>query len=107
MFASVNRFADKLLSIASSRLNTHRQLYNTLRRSVDTGDIVPTSPMDQHVARLFLFDFEQCGIHLPEEQRQKVVYLNDVCLQLGQHFMNGAVQPRQVSKSVLPEDMRK
>lgn len=62
--------------------------------------------MDVHVARLFLFDFEQCGIHLPEHQRQKVVFLNDAILQLGQQFMNGAVQPRQVSKSVLPESIR-
>lgn len=73
---------------------------------MNTGDIVPTSAMDEHVAGLFLFDFEQCGIHLPERQRQRVVYLNDVILQLGQHFMNGAVQPRQVSKSVLPESIR-
>lgn len=87
-------------------MNTHKKLYNTLRSTVASGDILPTNDMDEHVARLFLFDFEQCGIHLPELQRQKVVYLNDVILQLGQHFMNGAVQPRRLSKSVLPENIR-
>ena len=88
------------------RLNTHKELYKALKRVVDTKDICETNAIDDHVARLFLFDFEQCGIHLEEEQRQKVVHLNDRILQLGQRFMNGAVHPRQVSKSVLPDNIK-
>lgn len=45
-----------------------------------------TTEIDDHVAKLFLFDFEQCGINLPEEQRQKVVELNDYILQVGRIF---------------------
>lgn len=73
---------------------------------VDTKDTFETNAIDDHVAKLFLFDFEQCGIHLEENQRQKVVYLNDAILQLGQRFMTGAVHPRQVSKSVLPDNIK-
>ncbi len=73
---------------------------------VDTKDTFETNAIDDHVARLFLFDFEQCGIHLEEKQRQKVVYLNDTILQLGQRFMTGAVHPRQVSRSVLPDNIK-
>lgn len=64
------------------RLNTHRELYNSLKRVVNNGDIQATSKIDDHIAKLFLFDFEQCGIHLPESQRRKVVELNDYILQV-------------------------
>lgn len=73
---------------------------------VKNGDIVPTNEVDQHVGNLFLFDFEQSGIHLEEDLRQKVVRLNDIILQLGQRFMSGAIHPRSVPKSALPEHVR-
>ncbi|XP_033253419.1 mitochondrial intermediate peptidase-like [Drosophila miranda] len=71
-------------------LNTHKPLYQALRKFVEQRDLKPTTEVDQHVAKLFLFDFEQCGIHLPEAERLRVVRLNDYILQLGQKFMNGA-----------------
>lgn len=73
---------------------------------MENGDKFPTSEIDNHVAKLFLFDFEQSGIHLQESQRRKVVYLNDCILQLGQRFMAGAVHPRSVPKHILPENIR-
>ncbi|KAJ6642270.1 Mitochondrial intermediate peptidase [Pseudolycoriella hygida] len=88
------------------KLNTHKELYKALKNVVDSKDTFETTAIDDHVAKLFLFDFEQCGIHLEERQRQKVVYLNDMILQLGQRFMTGAVHPRQVSKSVLPDSIK-
>lgn len=89
-----------------NRLNTHKELYRALKNVVDSKDTFETNAIDDHVAKLFLFDFEQCGIHLEEKHRQKVVYLNDTILQLGQRFMTGAVHPRQVSKSVLPDNIK-
>lgn len=64
------------------RLNTHRELYDSLKQVTSNGDIQETSAIDDHVAKLFLFDFEQCGIHLPERQRRRVVDLNDRILQV-------------------------
>lgn len=64
------------------RLNTHSEIYNSLRNVVNNGDIQETSIVDDHVAKLFLFDFEQCGIHLPESKRENVVQLNDYILQV-------------------------
>jgi mitochondrial intermediate peptidase len=87
-------------------LNTHRELFQSLKKVVDNGDIVETTEIDDHVAKLFLFDFEQCGIHLEEELRQKVVHLNECILHLGQRFMAGAVNPRSISKKILPENIR-
>lgn len=68
--------------------------------------IFKRSAIDDHVAKLFLFDFEQCGIHLPERQRRRVVELNDRILQVGQKFMAGAVAPRAVNAGALPDVIR-
>lgn len=64
------------------RLNIHRELYDSLKQVTSNGDTQVTSDIDDHVAKLFLFDFEQCGIHLPEKQRRRVVELNDYILQV-------------------------
>lgn len=89
-----------------ARLNTHRELFQSLKNVVDNGDKVETTAIDEHVAKLFLFDFEQCGIHLEERLRQQVVHLNECILQLGQRFMSGAVHPRSIPKTFLPENIR-
>lgn len=75
---------DACISISGivEKLNTHRELYDSLKQVISNGDIQTTSDIDDHVAKLFLFDFEQCGIHLPEKQRRKVVELNDYILQV-------------------------
>lgn len=61
---------------------------------------------DRHLAELFLFDFEQSGIQLPDGPRQEVVALNDLILQTGQQFMAGAARPRRVPRSAVPQNVR-
>lgn len=73
---------------------------------MEEGDKIPMTEVDEHVGRLFMFDFELCGIHLPEDQRRKVVQLNDYILQLGQKFMAGAVTPRAVTPDTMPKSIR-
>ncbi|KAG5326011.1 MIPEP peptidase, partial [Acromyrmex heyeri] len=84
------------------KLNTHRELYDSLKQVTSNGDTQMTSDIDDHVAKLFLFDFEQCGIHLPEKQRRRVVKLNDYILQV----MAGGVNPRTVNADVIPDVIR-
>ena len=51
------------------RMNTNVPLYQSLRDVVERGDSLSTQPyddVDRWVARLFLNDFEQCGIHLDD-----------------------------------------
>ncbi|KAG8286247.1 hypothetical protein J6590_065151 [Homalodisca vitripennis] len=88
------------------KLNTNKELYQALRHVVEKGDKMATTEIDEHVARLFMFDFELCGIHLPEHQRQEVVALNDYILQMGQRFMSGAVSPRAVPSELVPRNIR-
>ena len=89
------------------RLNTDVTLFEALRSSVENPfTTLPTDDVDNHVAKLFLLDFYQCGIHLPDEDRQKVVDLNDSILQLGQQFSFECHQPRRVNKMDLPNHIR-
>ncbi|KAF7991339.1 hypothetical protein HCN44_002901 [Aphidius gifuensis] len=100
---------DTCLTVSGTveKLNTHRKLYESLDRVVKHGDIVETTQVDDYVAKLFLFDCEQCGIHLPENIRQEIVYLNDYILQIGQQFMAGAAAPRRPIKTqLLPQYIR-
>lgn len=65
---------DACISISSivEKLNTHRLIYQALKDVVDNKDICVTTDVDDHVAKLFLFDFEQNGIHMEENLRQRV-----------------------------------
>lgn len=71
------------------------------------GDKFPMDDLDRHVIELFLCDFEQCGIHLDQRTRAKVVQLNDSILRIGQKFSAAALAPRIVPGVSLPEYVRK
>jgi len=88
------------------QLNTHLGIFNALREAVENGDRYPETDVDQHVAKLFLQDFQQCGIHLDDKERDQVVNLNDRILRLGQQFAGGCHQPRVVRADQLPGQIR-
>ncbi|XP_050515762.1 mitochondrial intermediate peptidase [Diabrotica virgifera virgifera] len=87
------------------KLNTNIELYKALKQAVKS-DIVKNTPLDKHVGELFLIDFEQCGIHLPDNERNKVVNLTNNIFSLGQHFVTNSSTPRVIKKSVLPKNVR-
>lgn len=88
------------------RLNTNKDLYESLKISLNNRDVLPTNEIDDHVGGLFLFDFEQSGIHLSDEKRWEVVALNDYILQLGQKFMAGCTSERSVPRESVPSNLR-
>lgn len=88
------------------RLNTHYDLYKVLKEVVTKGDKFLTNEIDNHVASLFLFDFEQSGIHLSKFERQKVVALNDAILNLGQQFVTASATPRYANRSLIPDNLK-
>lgn len=81
-------------------------MYEALKNAVTNNDIVATTEVDNLVGKLFLFDFEQCGIHLNEQKRNLVVDLNNRILCTGQQFLNGISNPTIIKKSTLPESVR-
>ena len=83
------------------QLNTDRRLYNTLKRAT----FKPNS-LDDHVAKLFLSDFEQSGIHLDDDKRRLVLQLNESIMKLGSIFAANANQGRLVKTESLPKDVR-
>lgn len=97
------------VSISSlvEELNTNRDLYEKLKSVVEKGDICQTDSIDNFVANLFLFDFEQCGIHLDKETRERIVAFNDYILHVGSHFMTRTLSPRTVLRSQLPDTVSK
>lgn len=62
-------------------------IYDAFNEVAKNGDIIPVTDLDKNVAELFLFDFEQCGIHLSEEERREVVGLNDRILQVSTYYI--------------------
>jgi intermediate peptidase len=84
------------LSILVEQLNTNRDLYDCLKAvdNVDGGN-----SLDDLVLQLFLFDFEQSGIHLSHERRKLVVELNRGILEAGSYFVQNSMNKRSVKKS--------
>ncbi|CAH1376753.1 hypothetical protein MTP99_018163 [Tenebrio molitor] len=88
------------------RLNTNVKIYEALKNAVHNNDILATTEVDNLVGKLFLFDFEQSGIHLCEDKRNQVVELNNKILCAGQQFLNGISNPKVIKQSALPESVR-
>ena len=82
---------DACMSISSlvETLNTNTTIYYALKKVLADGDRFEMDAVDRRVAELFMFDFEQSGIHLSEEKRNSFVQLNDSILSLSTFFMQG------------------
>lgn len=105
-FAQAAEDACMKLSRIVEKLNTNTDIYIALSHVLEHGDIVPTDEVDTRVGELFLFDFEQSGIHLTESKKQKFVQLNENILMLGTYFMKGTQTSSAISKDKLPEHVR-
>lgn len=92
--------ASVAISSLVEQLNTDRRLYNALKESSFKDDL------DEYVAKLFMFDFEQSAIHLDDDKRRLVLQLNESILKLGSIFAANANQGRFASSSQLPEKIR-
>lgn len=68
----------------------------------EKGDKFPMNDVEKHIINLFVFDFELCGIHLTEKDRQQVVNYNNNILQIGQEFINNANRSRVIALDSSP-----
>lgn len=99
-FRATAEQASVAISSLVEKLNTDRRLYNALKESSFQDDL------DEYVAKLFMFDFEQSAIHLDDDKRKLVLQLNESILKLGSIFAANANQGRFVNTSQLPEKVR-
>lgn len=94
------------LSGLVERLNTNVEIHKALRNVLDNDDIEPMDSVERRVSELFMFDFEQSGIHLEEDKRQKFVQLNENIMMLSNFFMQGTQNSVAVPKDRLPQNIR-
>ncbi|KAH9505407.1 hypothetical protein Btru_057187 [Bulinus truncatus] len=94
------------LSSLVERLNTNTSLHKALQTVLAEGDAFPTDDVDKRVTELFMFDFEQSGIHLTEAQKEEFVKLNEQIHMLGTFFQRGSQTPVGIPKTHLPEQLR-
>jgi len=105
-YAGAASHACASISSLVETLNTNTVIYSALKSVLVDGDVVPTDEVDRRVAELFLFDFEQSGIHLPSSDRQQFVKLSEQILGIGSAFMRGCHRPVYVKRSSLPEPLQ-
>ncbi|CAH1781830.1 unnamed protein product [Owenia fusiformis] len=95
------------IGVLVEKLNTNVSIHSALKHVIENGDHVDgIDVIDKRVAELFMFDFEQSGIHLEESKRQKFVELNESILALSSYFVQGAQRPIHVPKASLPQNLR-
>ena len=106
-FAQAAEEACMNISSLVEMLNTNTSIYEALKKVLVKGDEFGMDEIDQRVAELFMFDFEQSGIHLSEEKRKDFVNLNESILSLGTFFMQGCHQPTSVPRFALPKHLQR
>lgn len=82
-------------------LNTNPGLYNALGKLLSSDAKYEMDEETRKVAELFLFDFEQSGIHLDNEKRRHFVELQEAILVIGAQFSQTASMPVPVPLSDL------
>lgn len=83
------------ISRVVERLNTNRELYTNLKNSLVNDSRL--DDCDKRVCRLLLADFEQSGIHLDEEARNKFVHINDELVSVLMQFQINSQAPAVVA----------
>lgn len=83
-------------------LNTNPGLYNALKNLISSDNTHQMNEETTRVGELFLFDFEQSGIHLDEDKRRYFVELQEALLVIGAQFSQAAASPVQVPLSHFP-----
>lgn len=84
-------------------LNTTTDLYDALKYAIDNGRLDEASA--RHGASL-MHDFEISGIHLSQNDRRKVVELNQLILSLSHTFMNQCSEPVVIEMNKAPDIIR-
>ena len=85
------------------KMNTNTKLYEHAKQAYERGEGDET---DRRVLKLYLVDFERCGIRLNEPNRLNYLQLNDDILHLESQFRQNAHREYQVAHRDLPEKVR-
>lgn len=101
-FRSAAEDTSRGISSYVEELNTNPGLYHALGKMLSIDDKHQMDEETKRVGELFLFDFEQSGIHLEEQKRRLFVELQEAILVIGAQFSQTASTPVQVPLADLP-----
>ena len=85
------------------KMNTNIKLYEHAKYAYESGEGDET---DRRVLKLYLTDFERCGIRLNEETRLNYLQLNDDILHLENQFRHNAHREYKIPIDQLPKKVR-
>jgi len=85
------------------KMNTNTKLYEHAKQAYESGEGDET---DQRVLKLYLVDFERCGIRLNEQKRLNYLQLHEDILHLENHFRHNAHHEYKIPIKQLPEKVR-
>jgi Zn-dependent oligopeptidase len=84
-------------------MNTNRKLYEYAKHAYESGEGDET---DRRVLKLYIIDFERCGIQLNEQMRLNYLQLNDDILHLENQFRHNAHREYKIPIKELSEKVR-
>ena len=84
-------------------MNTNVKLYEHAKKAYESGEGDET---DLRVLKLYLIDFERCGIQLNEQNRSEYLQLNDDILHIENQFRHNAHREYKIPLKQLPEKVR-
>ena len=85
------------------KMNTNINLYEQAKQAYERGEGDET---DRRVLKLYLVDFERCGIRLNEEHRLNYLQLHEDILHIESHFRQNAHREYKIPLKDLPEKVR-
>jgi intermediate peptidase len=85
------------------KMNTNIKLYDHAKQAYESGEGDET---DRRVLKLYIIDFERCGIRLTEQNRLNYLELNDDILHLENRFRLNAHREYKFPIKQLPEKVR-
>jgi intermediate peptidase len=85
------------------KMNTNIKLYDHAKHAYELGEGDET---DRRVLKLYLIDFERCGIRLTEQNRLNYLEFNDDILHLENQFRHNAHREYKIPIKQLPEKVR-
>lgn len=85
------------------KMNTNTKLYECAQQAYDSGEGDET---DRRVLKLYLVDFERCGIRLNEQKRLNYLQLHEDILHLENQFRQNAHREYKIPVKQLPEKVR-
>ena len=94
------------LSTYVEKLNTHKNLYDALKKVTSSSDFLILEEDTKRNASSLMHDFEISGIHLSKGERERAVSMNEHILSLNHAFMSNCNLPNLLTVDQVPPEFQ-